>query len=344
MRLIIVGCGGMGVYHAKKFHLLGSSLVGAIDHNEEHRNTLCSTYNIPWRAASLDQLDEMQNQADAVVCALPDRFHKECCLKALSLGFSLFCEKPMGYNLMHANEITEALRSNNVPAMVNYSKRNMSALYALKDLLDTGELGSLVSVNIAYDQNWVRLHTWGDWRSTERWKWRLLPEMSNNGCIGDLASHLVDTLFFLFSKVEFSQTLRCYTLKQAVVDGVVDLDENAKRKFFPERSVPVEYAARLEVGNGISCFLSCTQISPAWEDCFQINIVGTLETATLNSSLDRKQIHLTSCDGEESWILGPVVASTYERFTNWVDNGTPSHPTLEEGLLVQKILEEMQCP
>ncbi len=43
MKLIMIGCGGMGTYQAKKFIELGVELVGAIDHNDEHRSHFCST-------------------------------------------------------------------------------------------------------------------------------------------------------------------------------------------------------------------------------------------------------------------------------------------------------------
>ena len=41
MRLVIIGCGGMGRYQAKKFTDLGAVIVGAIDHNDDHRVQFC---------------------------------------------------------------------------------------------------------------------------------------------------------------------------------------------------------------------------------------------------------------------------------------------------------------
>ncbi|MBI9096749.1 MAG: Gfo/Idh/MocA family oxidoreductase [Sphaerochaeta sp.] len=118
MRIIIVWCGGMGTYQAKKFQQLGVIIVGAIDHNPTNLDTFCTLYAVPWRSSSLDDLSLMRGKADAVSCALPDRYHLSCCATALALGFALFAEKPMGSTLYDARSIVGASHAVNLHSMV----------------------------------------------------------------------------------------------------------------------------------------------------------------------------------------------------------------------------------
>lgn len=342
MRLIVVGCGGMGTYQAKKFLQVGATIVGAIDHNPENLEAFCLQYSIPWSSTTLDDLALMRYNADAVSCALPDRFHFECCARILSLGFALFAEKPMGFDLQHSQSIVKTLGSNPIPAMVNYSKRNMRALHALKRVLLNKALGPLLSVSIQYSQGWVLTNGWGDWRTDNRWKWRLLPSLCKGGCIDDLASHLVDTLFFLFDQVEFINTTKTITLEELVNDGTIQLDEEHRKVFLADGSVPVSYEGVLHVGAGIPCYLFCTQVSPTAVDAVIITLVGSRGQATLDSSISRKAVTISL--GSTSYALeGPVaVPSTYASFVDWVDRGIPAKPALVDGVLVQEILEEMK--
>ncbi len=342
MRLIVIGCGGMGTYQAKKFQQLGATIVGAIDHNPANLEAFCTVYSVPWSSDSLAGLKLMQGKADAVSCALPDRYHLDCCITILSLGFALFAEKPMGITIFDARRILQASETVSFPAMVNYSKRNMQALHALKTVLSDDTLGNLLSVSIQYNQGWVLTNAWGDWRSDPRWKWRMVPTFGNGGCISDLASHLVDALFFLFDAVTFIDTTSLVTLEYLVLDSTIQLDDISCETFLFDGSVPVAYEGSFSVGAGIPCYLSCTQVSPTDVDAVTISVVGSLGTAVLDSSLSRHSVTVLS-DAGSFVVEGPsTVTSTYESFVTWVEKGIPARPTLYDGLLVQEILEEMK--
>ncbi|MBI9096748.1 MAG: hypothetical protein JEY71_17965 [Sphaerochaeta sp.] len=205
-------------------------------------------------------------------------------------------------------------------------------------------MGKLLSVTIQYNQGWVLTNAWGDWRTDPRWKWCLLPKGGNGGCIADLASHLVDALFFLFDSVTFMRTTSVVLLGELVLDGTIPLAEEYHQTFLGNGSVPVAYEGSLQVGAGIPCHLSCTQVSPSDSDAVSISVVGSRGQATLDSSRSRKSVKVTS--ETDSFVVEgpPKVTSTYASFIDWVDNSVPARPTLSDGLLVQEILEEMkQC-
>ncbi|MEA4864941.1 MAG: Gfo/Idh/MocA family oxidoreductase [Sphaerochaeta sp.] len=316
MKLIMIGCGGMGTYQAKKFIELGVELVGAIDHNDEHRSHFCSTYAVSEAYADVDQLSRFQGRADAVSCCLPDAFHHQCCLLALQLGFAVFCEKPLCTSLEQARQLDEA--SFDVPFMVNFSKRSIPALAAAQEVLNTGKLGALMRVEAMYLQSWQQSHVWGDPEQDFRWKWRLLPSYNRGGCLADLGSHLLDLLLLLFGSVCFVKTL------STVTDQVL-----------------IEYQGELKVGNDVPCILGCSYADKQSDDSLQLKVVGTQATLEMNTSLDRKQILVAPGGGESYHVSAPAPPSTYQTFVRWVDLDQAGRPNLEDGLSVQGLLEEM---
>jgi predicted dehydrogenase len=349
MKLVVVGCGGMGSYHAKKFLEAGNEIVGAIDHNAGHLKVFCERYGVTRSFGSLDQLSSFQGLADAVSCTTPDYNHKECCLAVLANGFSLFAEKPLAYNHNHAKAIGDAAQIARVPAMVNFSKRNIGALHTLRDVVLSGILGDITLVEINYLQSWVLTSAWGDWRSTPRWMWRLQPSTSLGGCLSDLGSHLIDLLHFVFGEVTFQETKHSVSLKDLIDNRTLSLDPSLYETFFPDASgnlspTVVDYEGKLEVGEGIPCSLHCSQIAPGFEDALSFVVQGTKARVCFDSTLSRKTATVVYTDTREEILVGPTVLSTYELFTRWVDSGVSAHPDLSDGLFTQHVLEEMvQC-
>ena len=316
MRLVMIGCGGMGNYQAKKFTELGVQIVGAIDHNEEHRRGFCTAYGLSHSFALLEDLPFFQGNADAISCCLPDSLHTVCCKQALGLGFAVFCEKPLAMSVEEADSLS--VLAKDLPFMVNFSKRSTPALAALKQVLEERTLGELRQVQIAYLQSWQKSHVWGNPEENFRWKWRLLPSYNPGGCLSDLGSHLLDILFLLFGTVSFEKT------EEKICDGV-----------------PLSYQATLAVGDAIPCTFACSYCDETWDDSLQLTVVGSLASAALNTSLDRKHILLTTAGQNRFPVRSPPLASAYQNFVRWVDDGVPGKPDLEDGLRVQALLEEM---
>ncbi len=239
MKLVIVGCGGMGWYQARKFQGLGAQIVGAIDHNEEHlRGFFCETFEVEERYDNLDMISSFSNKADALSCCLPDCFHVLCCEAAVRANLAVFCEKPLTSTQEEADFLARLPKSR--PFMVNFfSKRHTPSLSAVQEALSRGLLGTLENVTISYLQSWYQSHIWGDPEQVFRWKWRLLPSYNRDGCLSDLGSHLIDLLFFLFGTVPFEKKN-------------LEVNSNAL----------VEYGALLSVGNHIPCTLHCSYQDP----------------------------------------------------------------------------------
>jgi len=315
VRLGIAGTGGMAEYQAKKFSsLAGCSLAACKDHKLEHAQAFAQRFAIPLAFDSIDDLLD-SDSCDALSCAVLDSRHRDIAGAALARGFPVLCEKPLARTLADARYMAQLAAEHGVPNMVNFSKRNAPALHALRDALDSGRLGTLTSVSAEYRQGWVVNLAWGDWRTVPRWRWRLLPNESTGGVLGDLGSHLADALLFLFGDLRAIRPTSALSLEDALASGrlgTIPVPDEFRGHPFP---VLVEFSAEAETPAGCPVRLSATWIDSDATDEFSIVVRGSRATAVLDLRRSRDGVYLTDQGSPEAtYTPGPRILSTYEQF------------------------------
>jgi predicted dehydrogenase len=365
LRMAIFGSGGMAEYHATKFSSVpGCTVTAACDHRSDHAKAFAARLGISPAFDSMDALLDW-GKFDALSCAVIDGKHRQVVDVALGRGIPVFCEKPLSRTLADAEAMarvaTEAWKTGGTQGAVNFSKRNAPALLALKNAVET-ELGDIERVEAIYNQDWVSTKGWGDWKTVPRWKWRLSPEESTAGCVGDLGSHLLDALLFVFGK----NALRSMGpgtgmgLEEAMARGLV-AHESVPRElgFDPAadsasapgdynniRGLPwVDFSAELQLANGAAVDLKTSWIAPsvrvpgAGDDCI-IRVQGSRAAAELDLGRSRTSIVLEA-GAKSSTLAGPPVVSTYESFIASVRDGQEAFPGFQEGLEVQRLLNDI---
>jgi predicted dehydrogenase len=209
----IVGSGAMAEYHAKRLSgIAGVSIAAVCDHIPGKAREFALSRGIP--ASFSDPVDMCASgEVDAASIASYDGAHAASAIAALERGLPVFCEKPMARRLDEAESMAVAVRraasrgaadgaaapGTAVPAIVNFSKRNGGLLDLASSLAAGGRIGGLRRIELGYLQSWLLQDSWGDWRTTPRWRWRLLESQSTYGALGDLGSHLFDAALVLAS-------------------------------------------------------------------------------------------------------------------------------------------------
>jgi predicted dehydrogenase len=361
LRMAIFGSGGMAEYHAAKFSSLKDCVVvAACDHRSEHARAFAQRLGISLAFDSMDALLEW-GQFDALSCAVIDGKHRQVVDTALGRGIPVFCEKPLSRTLADAQAMaslaTQAWSASGTQSAVNFSKRNAPALLALKNAVES-ELGEIEKGEATYNQDWVATKGWGDWTSVPRWKWRLSPEESTAGCVGDLGSHLLDSLLFVFGK----NALRSIGagsgmgLDEAMERGLVaseilprELSFNSTSSAGDEkntRGLPlVDFSADLLLANGATVKMRTSWIAPSVRvpgagDDFIIRVQGSRAVAELD--LGRSRTFITVMVGDKSTtVSGPPVVSTYENIVSSIRDGQEAFPGFQEGLEVQQLLNSI---
>ena len=94
-------------------------------------------------------------------------------------------------------EMTEAAEAAGLVNMVNLTYRNAAAHPdSPAGWSQAGEIGEVRHVQASYLQSWLTGRHWGDWRTEERWLWRLSSAHGSKGVLGDIGVHILDFVTF----------------------------------------------------------------------------------------------------------------------------------------------------
>ena len=102
--------------------------------------------------------------ADIVVIASPDHFHAEQALKALSAGKHVVCEKPLAPTVAECRTIAEAVQRSGKLFMTGQVCRYAPGFKLAKQLLDSGRIGELSSLECEYAHDYTVCAGYRDWR------------------------------------------------------------------------------------------------------------------------------------------------------------------------------------
>jgi predicted dehydrogenase len=363
----------MAEYQVKKFRELdGCQICACADRNPGKAEDFSSRFGIPGYYTSItDLLDD--GKCQAVSCVTSDSQHPRIVMAAMGRRLPVFCEKPLARTLADCQAMADLASSAGVPNLVNYSKRNAPALGVLKIMLDSGELGEITGVEAEYLQSWVMTRVWGDWHTTPRWRWRLLPGESSAGVAGDLGSHLVDALLYLFGGLAAAGQASSVNLAQALApdrgQALAAGSGKAPASGSAWTPVPDEFLA----GSGPVCvafsssaFLpggAPVRVRASWIedgalDDFRIRVQGSRGLAVLDLGSSRNVVALyrnarapdtTRMDawsategGQPALVEGPQTASTYQRFVELASGRRTMGPGGEDGLDFAQALRTMQ--
>ena len=135
----------MGAMHANVYSLLdNANLVGAYDHKPERAKAFAEK----WGCKTYGSFQEMLGEVDVVDVCLPTNVHAEYSVAACRAGKHVMCEKPMALTLEDADEMVSAANEAGVSMMVGHCIRFWPEYVSLKQIVDGGSFGRLLSLNL----------------------------------------------------------------------------------------------------------------------------------------------------------------------------------------------------
>jgi predicted dehydrogenase len=211
----IIGCGdvtevksGPGFQKAR-----GSALVAVMRRDGAKAADYARRHGVPRWYDDADRLIA-DPEVDAVYIATPPGLHEFYAHKVCAAGKPCYVEKPMARNTAEAQRMVDAFAAAKLPLFVAYYRRTLPRFVKVKEIIDSGALGQLRSVQYKY----------ADAQMSQRKQplpWRLDAQEAGAGLFLDLGSHaldLIDHLLGPFSDV--SGNARNYTRNFAVEDYV----------------------------------------------------------------------------------------------------------------------------
>lgn len=169
---LVIGAGGRGMGYAQfaKEFPERLKIVGVAEPREWNRRTMTELYSIPneyvfsdWKEAT-----ERSKFADAVIICTQDAMHTEPAIAFANLGYAMLLEKPMAPTAEDCRKIVASVHKNQILFAVAHVMRYTRYTQMLKQVLDSGEIGEIVSIQhlepVGY---WHQAHSFvrGNWRN-----------------------------------------------------------------------------------------------------------------------------------------------------------------------------------
>ena len=169
----------MGQHHIRIFsEMKDVELVGICDTDRNRAISLAKSYNTnPY----FDLKELLKQNLDAVSVVVPTTFHAEVALDVIRSGTNLLVEKPIADTLENADRIIKAANEAGLKLMVGHIERFNPAVSKLKEIIDSGMLGKIVSI------------------STRR-VGPFNPRIRDVGIIMDLGVHDIDVISYLYGR------------------------------------------------------------------------------------------------------------------------------------------------
>lgn len=202
LKVGIVGMGGMGRHHARRYPQLAEAQITAIADIVPERLEAGATVqtNLSGAGAASDfdkvvrfgeGLELIENaDVDVVDICLPTYLHADYAIAALEAGHDVICEKPMALNAEDAARMVDAVEETGRRLMIAQVLRFWPEYEYLTELIKTQPYGALQSLNMR------RVGGRPGWSPDN---WFLDPELSG-GAILDLHIHDVDYANAVFGK------------------------------------------------------------------------------------------------------------------------------------------------
>lgn len=138
----------------------------------------------------IDSFFSANIDVDGVIIGTPDNLHYKPSIDAINKGYRVLLEKPIAQSMRECNDILELSKQKNVPVTVCYVLRFHPYYQKIKSIIDSGDIGDVVSINHTVNVGIDRMtHSYvrGIWNNTA----------TSNPIILSKCCHDIDLLIWL---------------------------------------------------------------------------------------------------------------------------------------------------
>ena len=171
---VVAGFGCRGKAYSRILQSYGDAakVVAVAEPIDIRRNYAQRMLSLPDSALYHDwrEIAALPKMAEFAIIGLQDRDHHEAALAFIDKGYHLLLEKPIASTAKECKEITEAAERKGVKVVVCHVLRFTKFYCAIKDIIDQGTLGEIISMeckecvgNVHQSHSFVR----GNWRNEE---------------------------------------------------------------------------------------------------------------------------------------------------------------------------------
>ncbi len=357
IRIGLLGFGSMGRTHTWAVQNLPffygalpfqARTVGVCTTTLEKSTRVAKEFGLGRPYASEDEMIADPN-IDVIDICTPNTCHYATLKKAILAGKHVLCEKPLCTTPQEAQEIAALPRSvGQVTGMV-FNNRWMSPVLRAKQLIDEGRIGRILSFSASY------LHSSAT-DVARRAGWKQDRTVCGGGVLFDLGSHVIDLLAFLSVRLtEVSGMSQIGYPVRTGRNGEV-WQTNADESFYllgrtADGACGTVTVGKLQVGAnddlafeiyGEKGALRFSLMEPNWLYFYD----NTAKDAPIGGERGFCRIEcigrypdliFPSVKAPAGWLYGHL--ASMHAFLSAVDSGTEFHPSLKDGLYVQRVMD-----
>ena len=205
IKICVVGTGLMGLQHIKAINISKKASLHSIIDIGNNAKGLSKKFKVPLYQNTNELLK--MNKPDAVIVATPNQLHEDHTIKFLNLKIPVLLEKPISDNIKSAKKIINSSKKNNTPLLIGYHRRHNSIISKVKNKIDSGKIGKIVSVTIMC---WLYKH-----KEYYKEKWRI---KKGGGPLGINLVHDIDLICYLLGPVKYVQAFTSNSIRKFKVE------------------------------------------------------------------------------------------------------------------------------
>ncbi len=288
-----IGCGEVTEKKSgPAFQLIeGSKVVAVMSRDKEKAESYARRHNIPkWYTDAQELIGD--EDVNAIYIATPPSSHATYAIMAMKAGKPVYIEKPMAATYEDCARINRISAETGIPCFVAYYRRYLPYFQKVRDLVNSGEIGNIINVQIRFAQPPRNLDY-----NTKNLPWRVQPVIAGGGYFYDLAPHQLDLLQDMFGCILEAEG---YTSNRG---GLYPAEDTVSACFRFESGLP---------GSGSWCFVAHES---ARED--RIEVIGdkgmicfsvfTYEPIALHTENGREEIVIANPEHVQQPLIQAVV-------------------------------------
>ena len=309
VRLGLVGLGWFGGVLAESARSSGvAEVVSSFARSADARAAFAERHGSR-AVADLDQLLD-DPEIEGVLVATPHSTHADLAVRAAEAGKHVFVEKPLTLTVADAQRVREAAERAGVRIQVGHNRRRQPANRRIKQMIDGGELGTVLQLE--------GVHTAAGGHKPDLPAWRKDPAECPYGGMTALGVHTDDTFHDFVGAAD-----RVVAFSRKVA-GFTDLDDAT--------SVVIEYAAG-PVGTITTTYFSAPVVSlgvfgsegAAWNEEDGAELFTQARTETTRTRHDVETID--------------TIADEMAEFARVIRDGVDPETGIAEAIEVAAVLE-----
>lgn len=271
----------------------GSHVVAVMSRNAEKAESYAKRHNIKkWYTDPLELINDPE--INAIYIATPPSSHATFAIMAMKAGKPVYIEKPLAASYEDCARINRISELTGVPCFVAYYRRYLSYFQKVKQIIQSGAIGTPANVQIRFSVPPRDL----DYKSNGSLPWRLQPDIAGGGYFYDLAPHQLDLIQDIFGVITRAHGY-CSNMAK-----LYKAEDTISACFYFENGLP---------GSGSWCFVGHQS---AKED--RIEVIG--EKGMLSFSVyNYSPIQLVTSEGRSSIVVPnppyvqlPIIRSVIE--------------------------------